>query len=209
MPYSLVRILNKWNNYLYIKSHVAMGWVEEEYISPINKNIAKELFFPEKFCIITQPSVTLCGEEYYMSCKIPILDGELKLPFNNGGNLAFKSCKLKEGCHIGYLPFSRNTVISQAIKFLDAPYDWGEKEGGLDCSSLIMHSFACCGITLPRNSADQSKITFPVSVFKKEDAHLAKPADIIYMPGHVMLALGDGYIIHASASAKKVCIGKL
>ena len=72
-----------------------------------------------------------------------------------------------------------------------------------------MYSFACCGIILPRQSAEQAKVTFPVSAYSAENIHLASPADIIYSPGHVMLAMGDRYIIHASASNGKVCIGKL
>ena len=144
-----------------------------------------------------------------MSCKIPIKDGLLQLPFYDGKSLNIKTHPPKEGCHTGYLPFSRQNVLSQAIKFLETPYDWGEKNGGLDCSSLIMYSFASCGITLPRQSIEQAKITFPVSVFDVEDALISLPGDIIYMPGHVMLSLGGKNIIHASATAGKVCVSVL
>ncbi len=209
LPFSLVKVKNKWDDYLYIKSHVATGWVPKESIAIIDRKQAEELFFPKNFCIITEPSVSLCGSNFYMSCKIPVQDGLLQIPFLDGNTLCFKSCPPKEGCHRGYLPFSRNTVLSQAVKFLGTPYDWGEKNGGLDCSSLVMYSFACFGISLPRSSGEQAKVTFPVSVYSPEEKHLAKPADIIHMPGHVMLSMGDCYIIHASATAKKVCIGKL
>lgn len=209
LPCTLVKIQNKWDNYYYIKSQVGSGWVPKDAIAIITHSQAEEFLFPEKFCIITEPVTRLCGTDYYMSCKIPLRDGILQLPFNDNGTVYFKSCPQKEGCHFGYLSFSRNAVISQAIKFLDFAYDWGEKNGGLDCSSLIMYSFAVCGITLPRSSAGQSKVTFPVSSFPKEDYRKAMPGDIIYMPGHVMLSLGGKYILHASASAGKVCIGEL
>ena len=209
LPFSLVKVMNKWGGYYYIKSHVATGWVPADSIAIISHNQAIELFSPQSFYIIIEPTVTLCGTEYYMSCKIPVYDGLLHIPTLDGETLSFKSCKPKEGCHEGYLPFSRNTVLSQAVKFLDTPYDWGEKQGGLDCSSLVMYSFACSGITLPRSSAEQSKVTFPVAAHPVEDIHLAQPADIIYMPGHVMLSMGGRYIIHASATAKKVSIGEI
>lgn len=209
LPFSLVKIHNKWENYYYIKSHVASGWVDCSSIAIISNQDACTLFFPEIFCIITEPSVSLCGTDFFMSCKIPLVDGYLQIPFFDGTSLCFKKCPPKEGCHIGFLPFSRNTVLSQAIKFLGTPYDWGEKNGGLDCSSLIMHSFACCGIILPRQSEEQAKVTFPVSAYPAENIHLANPADIIHSPGHVMLAMGDRYIIHASASAGKVSVGRL
>ncbi|MFA7637251.1 MAG: NlpC/P60 family protein [Monoglobales bacterium] len=209
LPFSLVKVMNKWDDYLFIKSHVATGWVPADAIAIISHKQAGELFFPEKFCVVTEPNLNLCGEEYYMSCKIPLDCGLLRIPYLDDNVLHFKSCPVKEGCHIGYLPFSRNNLLSQAIKFLDTPYDWGEKSCGLDCSSLIMHSFACFGIILPRSSGEQAKVTFPVSAYPAENAYLAKPADIIYMPGHVMLSLGDSFVLHASATAKKVTVGKL
>lgn len=209
LPFSLVVILNKWEKYYYIKSNYACGWVEENSIAIINREQAKEFFFSEHFCTITEPTVTLCGVDYPMSCRIPLIGGQLYVPFFEKDTLVFKTCLPKEGCHIGYIPFSRNSVLSQAVKFLGTPYDWGEKSGGLDCSALIMHTFACCGISLPRQSEEIAKITFPVSSYPTEDAHLAKPADIIHSPGHVMLSLGGRFVIHASASAGKVTVSEI
>lgn len=209
LPLSLVKIQNKWENYFYVKSHVSSGWVDCSSIAIINKQQARDIFFPEFFCIVTEPAINLCGIEYFMSCKIPLVDGYLQIPVTDGYSLSFRKCPPKEGCHTGFLPFSRNTVLSQAVKFLGTPYDWGEKNGGLDCSSLVMYSFSCCGIILPRQSSQQAKVTFPVSAYSVENIHLANPADIIYSPGHVMLAMGDRYIIHASATAGKVTIDRL
>lgn len=209
LPLSPVLILNKWNEYYYIKSHVATGWVESSFIMIISKKQAKELFYPDSFYIITEPVVSLCGNQFFMSCKIPFEDNMLQIPYADGESLCFKNCPVKEGCHLGYLPFSRNAVLSQAIKFLGTPYDWGEKNGGLDCSALVMYSFACCGIELPRSSGEQAKVTFPVSAYSVEDIDLSTTGDIIHSPGHVMLSLGDRYILHASYTAKKVCISRL
>lgn len=209
LPCSLVKIHSSWDDYYYIKSHVGSGWVPKDAIAAISHSDAEEFLFPESFCVITEPVTTLCGMDYFMSCKIPVKNGFLQLPFNDNGTVCFKSCSPREGCHPGYLPFSRNTVLSQAMKFLGTPYDWGEKNGGLDCSALVMYSFASCGISLPRSSNGQSKVTFPVSAFSKDDYRLAKPADIIFSPGHVMLSLGGKYILHASATAGKVCIGEI
>ena len=209
LPFSLVVIHNKWGNYYYIKSRFACGWVEEASVAVIDRERAKELFFSEHFCIITDPSVALCGVDFPMSCRVPLIGGQLYIPFYENGLLVFKNCFPKEGCHTGYLPFTRNNVLSQAIKFLNTPYDWGEKEGGLDCSALIMHTFACFGISLPRQSTEIAGITFPVSTYPVSEAHLAKPADIIHSPGHVMLSLGGRFIIHASASAGNVCISQI
>ncbi len=209
LPCNLVKIQNQWDDFYYIKSNVGCGWVEKDAIAIITHKQAEEFLFPENFCIITDPVVSICGTNYNMSCKIPVAGGQLQIPYNNNGSVHFKSHPVKEGCHYGYLSFSRNNVISQAMKFLGTPYDWGEKNGGLDCSSLIMYSFATCGITLPRSSKGQSEVKFPVSAFPQEEHLLAQPGDIIFSPGHVMLSLGGKYILHASATAGKVRVGEL
>ena len=118
LPFSPVLILNKWNNYYYIKTHVARGWVDADSIAILNRQQTRELFYPDSFCIITEPTVTLCGKEFYMSCKIPLINNMLQIPYIDGENLYFKSCPLKEGCHIGYLTFSRKKTADLIVRLL-------------------------------------------------------------------------------------------
>ncbi len=207
LPLSCVRLLNKWDHYYYIKYNGQSGWVEEKYVFPISRTTAEKIVFAKNFCVVTQPEISITGEKYYMSCKIPMENNLMKIPFAAGDVVKFKELPVCEGCHIGYLPFSRQEIISQAVKYLNTPYDWGGEKGGVDCSSLISHVFSCFGYYLPPSSKEQSKVVFPVMSYSVDEIEKADIGDIIYSPGHVRLSLGGGYFIHASFTAGKVCIG--
>ncbi|MGH4051674.1 MAG: SH3 domain-containing protein [Clostridium sp.] len=112
----------------------------------------------------------------------------------------------------GNLPYTRYNIINQALKFIDTPYDWGDKFSGKDCSSFILTIYKCFGLLLPRN-ADQQENTFYKTdnsfVFKKNDLlknrystmEKLKPGASLFLKGHVMMYLGKymgtHYMIHS------------
>jgi probable lipoprotein NlpC len=50
-------------------------------------------------------------------------------------------------------------VVTTAQSFRGTPYRYGgTTRSGMDCSALLYQSFSSIGVTLPRTSADQSKI---------------------------------------------------
>lgn len=52
-----------------------------------------------------------------------------------------------------------NQVIDTAKSYRGTPYKYGgTTRSGIDCSALILHSFASIGMTIPRTSVQQSKI---------------------------------------------------
>ena len=58
-----------------------------------------------------------------------------------------------------------NQVVQTAKSFHGTPYRYGgTTRSGIDCSALLFHSFKSVGVTLPRTSADQSKIGKSVSM---------------------------------------------
>lgn len=62
-----------------------------------------------------------------------------------------------------------NQVVDTAKSYRGTPYRYGgTTRSGIDCSALIFHSFASVGVTMPRTSADQSKIGKKVSGNKLE-----------------------------------------
>lgn len=51
-----------------------------------------------------------------------------------------------------------NKVVETARSYRGTPYRYGgTTRSGMDCSALVYHSFYSVGITMPRNSAAQSK----------------------------------------------------
>ncbi len=68
-----------------------------------------------------------------------------------------------------------NVVINTARSYTGTPYKYGgTTRSGIDCSALIYHSYYPVGITMPRVSADQSKMG------KKVGKNDLKPGDLVF-----------------------------
>ncbi len=99
---------------------------------------------------------------------------------------------------------SAAAVIATAQAFLGVPYLWGGlTERGIDCSGLTQIAYRVHGYTLPRD-ADQQLQSLTTSV----EGNTWQPGDLIFyghQPDqviHVMLALGDGRVVHAKGGAQ-------
>ncbi len=117
----------------------------------------------------------------------------------------------------GYLSYTPRTAITQAFKLLDAPYGWGDLDGGQDCSRFIRMVFATMGFDLPRNSAGQARAGLSIAEFDESSLPSQKAAVIesrgcggialLYLKGHVMLYLGSvegrSYVIHATSGYRE------
>ena len=102
-------------------------------------------------------------------------------------------------------------VIAYAKAQLGKPYVWGAQgPNSFDCSGFTYYVFKNkAGITLPRNSSAQS--TYGKYVKKSE----LRAGDLVFFDtnganngavSHVGLYIGDGKMIHASYSQKKIVI---
>ncbi len=102
-----------------------------------------------------------------------------------------------------------NEVIAYAKTLLGKPYVWGAQgPNSFDCSGFTYYVFKNkAGITLPRNSAVQSKYGTYVSRSN------IKGGDLLFFDtngsnngavSHVGLYIGNGQMIHASYSQRKI-----
>ena len=110
--------------------------------------------------------------------------------------------------HTGRLPYRPSLVLRQAFKFLGERYGWGHDYHGRDCTGFVGEVYKSFGIVMPRNSGQQGRSEFaPTRTFADEsrDQRLRaleslKVGDLIYIPGHVMMYIGDvsgePYVIH-------------
>jgi hypothetical protein len=143
---------------------------------------------------------------------------------DSNGDLVLTNATVKTAdVHNGYLKYTAENILTQAFKFLHAPYVWGGMYGEQDCSKFLQEIYATVGLKLPRNSASQSN----VSDAKLELSGLSSTSkqtflrttgiiggSIIHLKGHIVLYLGEykgePYIIHTvwGESSKHYALGR-
>jgi cell wall-associated NlpC family hydrolase/murein DD-endopeptidase MepM/ murein hydrolase activator NlpD len=102
---------------------------------------------------------------------------------------------------------SGDRIAAQARTYLGIPYVWGGADrSGLDCSGLVMRTFADLGINLPHSAAQIGNMGTPV------DGGLAnaQPGDVLYWSSpspHVAIYLGGGQLIAATTQGHNSSIG--
>ncbi|HWB52463.1 MAG TPA: NlpC/P60 family protein [Stellaceae bacterium] len=103
---------------------------------------------------------------------------------------------LPEACLSLEPPHSPDLAAAAAL-YLGCPYLWGGRSFlGLDCSGLVQEAFRDLGSTVLRDT-DMQRGTIGAAVTVTRLAELRRN-DLIYIPGHVMIAAGRGRVIHAS-----------
>lgn len=99
-----------------------------------------------------------------------------------------------------------DSIIATAMKYIGVPYVFGgTTPAGFDCSGLVQYVYAQHGIHLPRLVSGQRGAGTVIP------ADQARPGDLIVIPdnSHIMLWVGDGYILDAPDVGRSVSIRKL
>lgn len=119
-------------------------------------------------------------------------------------------------------PLTRRSFLTEAFRHLGRPYGWGGREGGLDCSELVMDVLGTFGIEMPRHSARQAlagsfSIEVPAGTSEADRLRLIDAASrrgivLLHFPGHIMIWLGrtragEPRILHSFAEYLEPCEG--
>ena len=214
--------------FIYAKSACCEGWVPVGDVA-ICKDKAEwmEAKTHENFLVVIGEKVTLEAsydqdlfqKVLHMGTVLELADEAPfealnRLPWNNyivklpvrkdDGSYGEKAALISANrdVHIGYLPYTRANVVSQAFKSLGNRYGWGGMLSSQDCSSFVREVYLTFGLVLPRNTSWQ--MAMPVTVTdisgmtddeKKAILDETPAGSILFFPGHEMIYLGekDGY----------------
>ena len=84
----------------------------------------------------------------------------------------------------------------------------GSSSAGLDCSGLVQVALQRAGVRCPRDSDMMTaELGRPVPV--PDDLATLRRGDLIFLPGHIMIAQGDGRVVHANATDMAVALQPL
>ncbi len=209
----------------YVFSSLSDGWIKKEKVALGTLEQIKDFLTQPSFVVVTSPKADiflnagLTEHNGYvrMGVKFPVVKVnsdivEILLPVRDSeGILLFKAGYVKkEDVHEGCLPYTARNTITQAFKLLNCPYGWGGKNGEQDCSRFLQEIFATVGITLPRNSKEQSGAGRLIAKFKRNTSDqkrlgiLRRQAvggtTLLQLKGHIMLLLGfvdkKPFVIH-------------
>lgn len=100
-----------------------------------------------------------------------------------------------------YPNFSLDQVVQVALQYQGVPYRYGgDTPAGFDCSGFVQYVYAQFGVALPHSVSGQDAAGVRIS---RADA---RPGDIVIMPGHNGIYMGNGTFIDAPRAGGVVSV---
>ena len=94
-------------------------------------------------------------------------------------------------------------MVGAATLYLGCPYLWGGRSWrGVDCSGLVQSAFRDMGVAVLRDT-DMQRDTIGVAIAPDHPRELRR-ADLLFLPGHVLIHAGGGRVIHADGATMTV-----
>jgi len=101
--------------------------------------------------------------------------------------------------HLAPVETIETDFVAVAEQFLRTPYLWGGKTGlGIDCSGLLQHALAACGIPCPRDS-DMQEEALGSALAHPHELKEWRRGDLVFWKGHVAIVRDEAMLVHANA----------
>jgi cell wall-associated NlpC family hydrolase len=198
---------SKDRKWAFVRASYSFGWVKTSDLALVSSDFIKT-FKNDNYAMVIKDNLRLFKNKKDVSLvKIGAL-----FPISDDGKYLTASRDSKGRAHIEKvkvdntdiiakkpLPFTAKNVGMLAKEFYGEPYGWGGSYECRDCSATTRDFLGAFGIFLRRNSSKQAQdgksisiAGIPKSKKKKKiikDAHPFR--SLLYVPGHVVLYLGE------------------
>lgn len=199
--------LSKDKRWAFVRASYAFGWVKTSDLALVSSDFIKT-FKNDHYAMVIKDNLRL----YHNDKDISIVKLGALFPISKDQKYLVASRDAKGRAHIEKvrvnnpaviakkpLPFTAKNVGMLAKEFYGEPYGWGGSYECRDCSATTRDFLGAFGIFLRRNSSKQAEDGDPVSIEgltkatkKKKIIKDAEPfRSLLYVPGHVVLYLGE------------------
>lgn len=204
-PGELLRVLARADagRWLLVHAGHTAGWIRGGVSERLSEEARVAWRSAERVWSLHDDVVTDGGTELHLGVSLPLVgrrDGRLVVLVPDLGDPIEDTLAASAAVSVGPAPLQRRAVIATALDHIGSRYGWGGRGGHRDCSQFLRDLFLPYGVELPRHSSTQADAGFTTIDVAgwPADAKLAAIAEagarglvLEYMPGHVMLDLGE------------------
>lgn len=225
-PGEVVRVLRRTDDgaWLYVHSGHTTGWLHTPVLTPaLPAAHLRPLLAGPQLRPTDDDLRTDGGRRLRLGTTVPVIghEGDVRrvlVPTVEG--LVEDTVRLAGRASEGALSLTRRHLWSLALAEQDTPYGWGGRGGHRDCSRLLRDVLSTFGLQMARHSGVQAKLgTDRIDVSGMDEAakraelrrQARRGAVLLYMPGHIMLYLGEDrghdYAVSAISEYLEPCAG--
>lgn len=196
------------NEWAFVESSFAFGWVKSKDIKILTENETKK--------------IEQSKHAFLLQDQMPIFDSDTNFLYNGRIGMSFAIVEesaehykvylprkekaldqsylllKKSVAQKGFLSFTPSNIIKILDQIKKSKYGWGGMYGEKDCSSTLRDFYAPFGLWLARNSSVQSQQGVKISLKGKssqEKLNLIKQyalpfQTLLYKPGHIVMFVG-------------------
>ncbi|WP_372948363.1 NlpC/P60 family protein [Mariniphaga sp.] len=179
------------------------GWIDSKMITPLNARTFNRL--EKRAFAVTGDIISIVPVNNEQNLTL-VAGSTLPVwrPYLKEFSIANEKYKAPGEVFYGNRKNTRNVLITQALKYFNAPYLWGGRSPfGIDCSGFTQVIYKMIGLPIPRDASQQVKMGTALSFVDE-----AKPGDLAFFDDeegnivHVGIIWKRNKIIHASGKVR-------